>query len=102
MGGEAAHKVKESCPVGVFDIEDMGGVDTLKVTNPRSCTMCRECSRHSHPVKLLRKRDHFIFSVESTGALPPAVLVEEAIKIFIAKCASTLTKLEETADASAP
>ena len=103
--GKQAKEIAAKCPVGVFDIEDLGGKETLKVARPRACTMCRECVRdeeHKKVVKLLRVRDHFIFSVETTGALTPAVLVEEAIKIFIAKCTATLAKLEESAESTAP
>lgn len=99
IDGPTAQEIKEVCPMDVFDIEDIGGAPTLKAARPRNCTMCRECIRnpkHQKAVKLMRVRDHFIFSVESTGALPPAVLVEEAIKVFIQKLTSTLAMLEET------
>lgn len=65
-------------------------------------------------VQLSRVRDHFIcecpesrvrmstvfvpmivVSVESTGALPPDVLVEEAIQVLISKCQFFLTQLDK-------
>jgi len=104
--GAEAKAIHASCPMGVFDIEDIGSKkERLSVARPRSCTMCRECVRpkeNQKLIKLLRKRDHFIFSVESTGALKPAVLVEEAIKIFIAKATTTLANLEDASDSTAP
>ena len=37
----------------------------------------------------------YIVSVESTGALPPDVLVQEAVKILKLKCAFFLTELDK-------
>ena len=44
-------------------------------------------------VKLERVSDHFIFSVESTGALPARILVQEEVKILVEKCKSVLSAL---------
>eukprot|EP01080_Neovahlkampfia_damariscottae_P001216 gene1216-11306_t len=65
---QEAKKMKELCPMNVFDIED----DILIVKNPRSCTMCRECIRKDNTdekIKLTRVKDHFIFSIESVENL---------------------------------
>lgn len=73
------------CPMQVFDIEDVGGVPTAVVSRPRDCTMCRECIRlegWNERVQLRRKADHFLFSVESTGCLPPEDIVIEAINVL--------------------
>jgi DNA-directed RNA polymerase I and III subunit RPAC1 len=77
--------LKEMCPLQVFDIEDMGGVPTAVAARPRDCTMCRECIRTkdwSEFVDLRRVANHFIFTIESTGAMSPQVLMQEAIKIL--------------------
>ncbi|CAM9723923.1 unnamed protein product [Ectocarpus fasciculatus] len=82
---ERATELKNMCPLGVFDIEDMGGVPTAVTARPRDCTMCRECTRTkdwADYVELRRVANHFIFSVESTGAMSPDVLVQEAIRIL--------------------
>ncbi len=74
------------CPLQVFDIEDIGGVAHAKVARPRDCTMCRECIRTkdwSEYVDLRRVANHFIFSVESSGCLPPEILVQEVLSIPI-------------------
>jgi DNA-directed RNA polymerase I and III subunit RPAC1 len=42
--------------------------------------MCRECIRKegwSDRVELNRVSDHFIFTVESSGCIPPEVIVRE-------------------------
>lgn len=69
----------------VFDIEDLGGTPTAKVARPRDCTMCRECIRTegwSDRVQLKRVADHFIFTVESSGCIPPEDIVVEAINVL--------------------
>lgn len=85
-----ADELVELCPMKVFDIEDLGN-DTQRaiVARPRNCTMCRECIRpakYNEKIQVGRVKDHFIYSIESTGALPPRVLFQEAIKLLIAKC----------------
>lgn len=90
--GKDAQTLKEMCPMNVFDIEDMGGNHAMKraiAARPRDCTMCRECIRQpgwQDKVRLSRNFNHFIFSVESTGALSPIELVNEAIQVLIEKC----------------
>eukprot|EP01087_Luapelamoeba_hula_P005061 TRINITY_DN1514_c0_g1_i1.p1 TRINITY_DN1514_c0_g1~~TRINITY_DN1514_c0_g1_i1.p1 ORF type:complete len:374 (-),score=71.57 TRINITY_DN1514_c0_g1_i1:3-1124(-) len=96
--GKDAKTLVDKCPMNVFDIEDLMGKKTAVVARPRNCTMCRECIREpewNDRVKLMRVKDHFIFSVESTGALPPHVLVEEAGKIFIDKCTSFVAEIDK-------
>lgn len=46
--GQDAVDLKALCPVGVFDIEDLGGNKKgkgvrAKVGDSRKCTTCREC-----------------------------------------------------------
>lgn len=86
MEGELADSVVETCPVGVFDIEDLGkGKRRARAANPRKCTLCRECVRPEgwdKYIQLRRVKNHFIFSIESTGALPPDVLFTEAVQIL--------------------
>ena len=98
-----ADQLKAMCPMGVFDIEDIGGVTkkgsrssssssssngntrAAVVKNPRDCTMCRECIRlegWSDKVQLNRTADHFIFTVESTGCMPPETIVREALVVL--------------------
>ncbi|KAI9788967.1 MAG: DNA-directed RNA polymerases I and III subunit RPAC1 [Peltula sp. TS41687] len=52
-------------------------------------TVSRECLRHEEfqdKVKLGRVRDHFIFSVESTGQFDADDLFVESVKVLKAKC----------------
>ncbi|KAL2332850.1 hypothetical protein Fmac_014063 [Flemingia macrophylla] len=96
--GEMADELKKKCPVNVFDIEDIGkGRRRATVARPRDCTLCRECIRAGKEwedrVSLRRVKNHFIFTVESTGALPPEVLFTEAVKILEDKCERVITEL---------
>lgn len=71
--------------MGVFDMEEIGNELTAKVVNSRQCTMCRECIRKegwSERVELHRKAQHFLFSVESTGCIPPERIVRDGIAIL--------------------
>ncbi|KAJ0982020.1 hypothetical protein J5N97_010275 [Dioscorea zingiberensis] len=94
--GADAEKLVKKCPVNVFDIEDVGKGDKKAiVANPRACTLCRECIRgvNEPQVELRRAKDHFIFKIESTGALPPEVLFTEAVKILEDKCDRVICEL---------
>ncbi|KAJ8748240.1 hypothetical protein K2173_000648 [Erythroxylum novogranatense] len=94
---EMAEELKAKCPVGVFDIEDVGkDKRRAKVARSRACTLCRECIRGEgwdKRVALRRVRDHFIFTIESTGALRPEELFTEAVKILEDKCERVITEL---------
>ncbi|XP_004498147.1 uncharacterized protein [Cicer arietinum] len=95
---ELADELVTKCPVNVFDIEDIGkGRKRATVVKPRACTLCRECIRGGKEwedrVSLRRVKDHFIFTIESTGAIPPEVLFTQAVKILEDKCERVITEL---------
>jgi len=90
------------CPMHVFDIEDLGSEPTASSTsaeksksrraivkNERACTMCRECisnSRFTSSIALMRRKDHFIFTVESSGAMPAVDIFRQACQKFSERC----------------
>ncbi|KAI3970409.1 hypothetical protein MKX01_024056 [Papaver californicum] len=94
---ELAEELVKKCPAKVFDIEDLGkGKMKATVARPRSCTLCRECIREENwekRVSLRRVKDHFIFTIESSGALPPEELFTEAVKILEEKCERVMAEL---------
>ncbi|KAM9726454.1 DNA-directed RNA polymerases I and III subunit RPAC1 [Menidia menidia] len=97
--GERAERLKRCFSPGVVQLEDVDGRKVARVVNSRLDTCSREVLRHSdlkNAVKLGRVRDHFIFTVESTGILPPDVLVTEAIKVLMTKCQTFLNELNST------
>jgi DNA-directed RNA polymerase I and III subunit RPAC1 len=91
---EDAVKLYNKCPMKVFDIEEITGNNNKAgkravVARPRNCSMCRECTRSTEDwpaaeekIELRRIKNHFIFSVETTGAYSPAQVVKEAINIL--------------------
>eukprot|EP01104_Vermistella_antarctica_P009407 TRINITY_DN241_c0_g1_i1.p1 TRINITY_DN241_c0_g1~~TRINITY_DN241_c0_g1_i1.p1 ORF type:complete len:451 (-),score=112.19 TRINITY_DN241_c0_g1_i1:70-1296(-) len=103
---EEAEVLKAMCPTKVFDIEDLGGgKKKAVVANPRACTVCRECIRrpdYQDKIKLLRKKDHFIFSIESVGMIPPTELFRRALRILIKKCDTLTHLLDELEHPTAP
>ncbi|KAL2112775.1 hypothetical protein VUR80DRAFT_6496 [Thermomyces stellatus] len=102
--GADAHKFQKCFPEGVIGIEKVSkeeaaqensgyegheGEDKAVVKDPMRDTVSRECLRHPEfqgKVKLGRKRDHFIFGVESTGQWDSDELVLEALSVLKKKC----------------
>ncbi|KAJ1985237.1 DNA-directed RNA polymerase core subunit rpc40 [Dimargaris cristalligena] len=96
--GDMALKLQKCFPSGVVDIIEKNGQKTAKVVNARKDTMSREVLRHKEfqgLVELKRKRDHFIFKIESTGAVPPAVLFAQSVKHMMDKCELVLKAVSE-------
>jgi len=78
----------------VFDVANA----STPVARPRKCTMNRACNKQAEwgeKVQMTRKRDHFIFTVETTGALPPEVLFQEAVKVLMQKASDTANLLKD-------
>ena len=102
--GADAHKFQKCFPAGVIGIEKVlrreaaaagsgyeghEGEDKAVVVDAMKDTVSRECLRHPEfegKVKLGRKRDHFIFGVESTGQWDSDELVLESIRVMKKKC----------------
>ncbi|NXC80565.1 RPAC1 protein, partial [Cercotrichas coryphoeus] len=94
---EAAETLQKCFSPGVIEIQNINGKKVARVANARLDTFSREVFRHEglkNLVRLARVRNHYIFSVESTGILPPDVLVSEAIKILMGKCQRFLNELD--------
>ena len=97
---DEAKELKRTCPVGVFDIEDLAGGKGKRavVADARKCTTCRECirpERFQEAVDLGKIKDFFEFHVESVGVYKPAELVVEAIKKLKDKAQHWLEVLEQ-------
>ena len=107
--GDAARKFARCFPKGVIGLEDVASnteegderssriegqqeqmTKKAVVQNPFKDTVSRECLRHDEfkdKVKLGRVRDHFIFTVESTGQFESDLLFLESVKTLKLKCA---------------
>lgn len=44
-------------------------------------------------IQVRKRKEHFIFTIESTGALPPQELFKQALDILAAKCDKLATRL---------
>ena len=102
--GAAARRFQRCFPPGVIGIEkkqktveaadgameqDEDEEEEAVIKDTFKDTVTREVLRHDEfkdKVKLGRARDHFIFSVESTGQWDSDELVEESIKVLRQKC----------------
>lgn len=102
--GADARKFQKCFPAGVIGIDKVSrqeaaasgsgyegheGEDKAVVRDAMKDTVSRECLRHPEfegKVKLGRKRDHFIFGVESTGQWDSDELVLESLRVMKKKC----------------
>lgn len=97
--GDDAERFRRCFPKGVIQVvrdEAAKGGKRAVVKDARNDTVSRECLRHDEfkdKVQLGRKRDHFIFSVESTGVDPPDVLVLKAISVLRKKCGAVKSEI---------
>jgi len=101
--GEKAQRLKACFPKGVIRVENIDGQDVARVGRCRKDTCSREVLRHEDLkdcVELTRIKDHFIFSIESVGALPPNVIFTEAVDILMQKCQTLLNELDNPASSS--
>lgn len=92
--GEDAERLKKSCPMNVYDIEDAMGLKEAYVKDIRACTMCRECIRSDDfdkKIELGKRRNHYIFTVESLGVVPPEILFSKALEVLKEKVQHYIT-----------
>ena len=74
------------CPRKVYRYNEMKQL--VEIEDQDKCNLCIECSRYTDGLKFdkavsLKEDDHkFIFTVESTGALPPQEIVKKALRIL--------------------
>ncbi len=82
----------KNCPFHVF--KQNGEV---KVETPSDCNMCKLCIETcpEKSIQITYDKKSFVFNIESTGALPPKEIIEEAIKILKNKLATFKEQLEK-------
>ncbi|CAO4377548.1 unnamed protein product [Caenorhabditis nigoni] len=97
ISGEAAERLQSVFSEGVIGIEKKGAKRIAVVKDARKDTCSRNVFRHEDLAKVVqlgKNKQHFIFSVESTGALKSAELVVEACKVMETKCRSLRKQIE--------
>jgi len=96
--GEAATRLKDSFSPGVIDLVPTADGDVeAAVVDARNDACSRNVFRHpdlADAVTLQKVPDHFIFTVESVGAVQPEDLVVQAIDLLEAKCDDFLAELK--------
>ena len=93
--GEAAQRLKSCFSTGVIELNSDG---EAYVKDARNDACSRNVFRHDDLkdcVELSKVRDHFIFNVESVGAVPPKDLVPMALDVLIEKCDYFIDILEK-------
>ncbi|KAI7864120.1 DNA-directed RNA polymerase [Spinellus fusiger] len=86
--GDDAYKFKECFAPGVIEVVKQKGEMVAKVVDARKDTVSREVLRHKEfqdKVRLTRVREHFIFTIETTGIIPAQDLFGMAVNVLIEK-----------------
>jgi len=90
---DACGECVKVCPKAVFAIAD----GKVEVRNLLACTLCLDCvdacQKNPKAVEVIWDKSTFIFNLESTGALPPERILQEAVKILDKKTADFLKEL---------
>jgi len=94
--GEAAYRLQKCFSPGVIDVRNQNDRKYAVVRDARYDTSSRNVYRHDdlkESVVMTKIQDHFIFTIESVGALPPETIFKEAVTILKDKCLSLLNEL---------
>lgn len=70
----------------------------VKISNAEQCNLCRECEKAcpQDAIQVQQRKDAYIFTIESTGALPPNKIFLEAINILQEKTLTFKERLTQT------
>jgi len=96
--GSIAYQLQKCFAPGVIAVErNQEGLDEAYVADARRDTCTREVFRHPHLrdlCEISKRRQHFIFSIESTSFKSPDELFLESVSIFKSKCQNLLKELD--------
>ena len=95
--GEAAERLQACFSPGVIALEDDKNGKKAVVRDTRYDACSRNVFRHedlADAVTMAKVPDHFIFTVESVGAMPPEDLVTQALTILEKKCDIFIKELD--------
>lgn len=93
VGDESAtENCLEACGPGVAVLEG-GMLKIIDIQGFERCRPCRELVSHENIMSGL-KQDEFLFTVESSGGLPPERIVKEAVKMLKQKLSALGGKIE--------
>ena len=97
LTGERATRLQSCFSPGVIDLVGPEGKAVVKDARYDGCS--RNVYRHEdlkNAVDLNKVRDHFIFTIESTGANEPEELFAQAVDVLEEKCDFFLKELDTT------
>ena len=75
-----------SCPRNGYSYDAMR--QSVDIEDVNKCNLCDECNKyaidegHAGAVTLDERQNKFIYTIESTGALPPATIVTKAMQVL--------------------
>ncbi|MHA1267661.1 MAG: DNA-directed RNA polymerase subunit D [Candidatus Helarchaeota archaeon] len=86
---EKCEKCIDACPRHILSFKN----DQIQISNPMNCNFCHSCEEVCEvmPVKAIQVKWNpttFIFTIESSGALPPEIIVRKACEILKKKITS--------------
>lgn len=91
---DACGECAKFCPKSILTVRN----DRIVVERETDCTLCRDCERHCPKkppaIRVGWDDQTSIFYVESTGALPPERIVEEAARILAKKATDMHESIE--------
>jgi len=96
--GELAERLQKCFSPGVIRLVEKKGKTVATVHDARYDSCSRNVLRYddlADCVSLGRVKDHFIFSIESVGAMSPPSLFIESIRALKAKCKKFLHEIEK-------
>ncbi|KAG5870985.1 hypothetical protein JTB14_013456 [Gonioctena quinquepunctata] len=98
--GEAAYRLQKCFSPGVISVrQESNGKKVAVVNDARYDTSSRNVFRYEDlkdAVVMSKIQDHFIFTIESVGALQPDVIFKEAVAVLRNKCISLLDELDSS------
>ncbi|MHA1604883.1 MAG: DNA-directed RNA polymerase subunit D [Candidatus Freyarchaeota archaeon] len=91
---EACGDCVEICPKGVLDLKNK----SIMIKDVFNCSLCKSCEEECEfdAIHVDFDDSSFIFTIESTGALPPEEIVKKAVEIFEGKVKELKALLSST------
>jgi len=95
---EQKQEFAKCCPTKVYKYDENS--QQVEIENIRGCTFCQECVLRAVDmgkedlVQIQVKEDNFLFTVESTGSLPPEEIVLSAFGVLKEKLANIHSQLK--------
>lgn len=89
---DLCQKCVEACPKRILEIDGK-----VRIIDYTKCNVCKECEKAcpKDAIKVEALKDTFIFTLESTGSLPPEKIFLESVKILKEKTDDFIKQLSD-------